>query len=69
MDNRKLAIPADIVQRYFPESELVWNYKAARYDLETRDGYTIPTVEMYDDDENPTDQLWCWESEWPEVIG
>ena len=66
---RRLAIPVDIVQRYFPESEIVWNYRTERYDLETRDGYTIPTVELYPDEENPSDQLWCWENEWPEVVG
>ena len=63
----RLAIPAQIVQRYFPESEIVWDYSRESYVLETRDGYTIPTFELYADVDENTDQLWTWEDEWLEV--
>ena len=63
----RLAIPAQIVQRYFPESEIVYDYSTESYVLETRDGYTIPTVELRPDERENTDQLWCWVDEWLEV--
>ena len=63
----RLAIPAQIVQRYFPESEIVYDYSREGYVLETRDGYTIPTVELRPDERENTDQLWCWVDEWLEV--
>lgn len=65
---RRLAIPVEIVQRYFPESEIVYDYTNESYGLETRDGYRIPAVEMFEDTEENTDQLWCWFNEWPEIL-
>ena len=64
----RLAIPAQIVQRYFPESEIVYDYSREAFVLETKDGYTIPTFELYADVDENTDQLWTWEDEWLEII-
>ena len=49
----RLVIQAEIVQRYFPESEIIWNYGADEgWALETRDGYTIPIIDIDDHDDN-----------------
>ena len=62
----RLAIPAEIVQLYFPESELYYDYETQGHKLGTKDGYTLPTVELHEADDK-SDQLWCWVDDWPEV--
>ena len=65
----RLAIPAEIVQLYFPESEIVYDYTTQQHRLETKDGYSIPTVELEKvvDDYGSESMLGCSEDDWPEV--
>lgn len=64
----RLAIPADIVQLYFPESEIVYDYSTESWVLETMDGYTIPTIELKQSSKDYVEPyLWVDAVDWPEV--